>query len=194
MDDIPLNGTTCTNEVKPKFGKNIEDGDHQLAGRAFQLNAGGLFHMEHFECVCPCSTASQIHCAYNLAAFRIENLSGNGFDFLSAGPTAQNVPAQAVIVDNTDPAIIYHNKSLWFDYSDGLRDYRRSVSYTSTNGASLSYSFDGVAIWYDFVSHAIQRLTHRIGFTVVYAIFARHSRYRLMVRHRCGRLPHMVRI
>ena len=95
----------------------------------------------------PCSAPSQIHCANNLRGSRIENLSGDGFDIPNAGPTAQNVPAQAVIVDNTDPAIIYHNKSLWFDYSDTVRDYRNSLSLTRTKGASLSYSFDGDAIW-----------------------------------------------
>ena len=153
--NIQLNSTTCINGITPEYGKNMEGGDHQLAGHV-RATGFGIFSMKHLECVCPCSTASQVHCANNLAASRIENLSGDGFDLLSAGPTAQNVPAQAVIVDNTDPAIIYNSKSLWLDFSDGIRDYRRSVSYTNTNGASLSYSFDGDAIWYDYGSHAIQ--------------------------------------
>jgi len=94
--------------------------------------------------------------ANNLALSRIENSSGGGFDPLSAGPTAQDVPAQAVIVDNIDPAIIYHNESQWTKYSDGVHDYGSSASSTFTPGASLSFSFDGVAIWYDWVSHAIR--------------------------------------
>ena len=153
--DIKLNSTACINGVAPEYGKNMEGGDHQLAGRVFQMS-GSLFYMNHLECACPCSTPSQVHCGNNLAASRIENLSGDGFDLRSAGPTAQNVPTQAAIVDNDDPAIIYNNKSLWIDSSDGIRDYRRSVSYTDTKGASLSYSFDGDAIWYDCGSHAIQ--------------------------------------
>ena len=156
IDDIQLNSTVCIDGVRTKYGENMEDGDHQLAGRLFQLNSWAGYYMDHLEYVYPRSTPSQVHSADNLAASRIENLSGDGFDLLSAGPTAQNVPAQAVIVDNTDPAVIYHNKSQWLDYSDGVRDYRRSVSCTRTNGASLSYSFDGDAIWYDCVSHAIQ--------------------------------------
>ena len=156
LRDTQMNDTTCIDGVTP--GLSIKDGDHQLAGRVSQLNSGGFgaFVMEDFECVCPCSTPSQVYCANNISTSRIENSSGDGFDLLSAGPTAQSVPAQAVIVDNTDPSIIYHNKSQWRDYSDGIRDYRRSVSYTNINGASLSYTFDGEAIWYDCISHTIQ--------------------------------------
>ena len=154
--DIQLNGTTCSNGVTPDDHKNMDDGDHQLVGRVSQLT-GTFFYMEYLECVCPCPTPSQVqYCADSLAASRIENSSGDAFDLLSAGPTAQNVPAQAVIVDNTDPAIIYHNPSQWLYDSDSPSDYRRSVSYTYTKGVALSYSFDGVAIWYDSLSHVIQ--------------------------------------
>ena len=93
-------------------------------------------------------------CANTIAASRIENLSGDGFDLLSAGQTAQNVPTQAVTVDNTDPAI-YRDRSQWSDFSDTAGDYGGTLSYTAGSG-SLNYSFDGVAIWYDCVSHTIQ--------------------------------------
>ena len=156
LDDIGLNGTSCIDGITPKYRQNLVVGDHQVAGRVLQMSAGERFEMVDLEWVYPCSTPSQVRCANNLGTSRIENSTGDGFDLLSAGPTAQNVPAQAVIVDNTDPAIIYHNKSQWVEYSDGIRDYRRSVSYTNIIGASLSYSFDGEAIWYDCVSHAIQ--------------------------------------
>ena len=105
----------------------------------------------------PLLHSSQGKYAHNLAASRIENSSGDDFDLLSTGPTAQNVPAQAVIVDNVDPAIIYHNETYWSNFSYGRYDYGGSVSSTSTLGASLSFSFDGVAIWYDCVSHIIHR-------------------------------------
>ena len=114
---------------------------------------------------CPCFTPSRVKYANNLAASRIENSSGDGFDLLSAGPTAQNVPAEAVIVDNIDSAITYHNQSQWNfisgDYASN--DYGESLSYTWAPGTSLSFSFDGVAIWYDCVSHTIQttNLSHR---------------------------------
>ncbi len=98
--------------------------------------------------------------ANNPASSRIENSSGDGFDLLSAGPAAQNVPAQAVIVDNIDPAITYHNPSQWLGSGAiSVGDYGGSVSYTSTLDASLSFSFDGVAIWYECVPHVIQRPT-----------------------------------
>ena len=140
-----------------------------------------------------CSTPSQVQCANNLATSRIENSSGLGFDPLNAGPTAQNVPAHALIVDNIDPAMIYHDKFQWLSRSDYV-DMYASVSYTSIPGASLSYSFDGVAIWCDCVSHVIRWPTSRIGFTVVSAITAGHSRYRLMVRQRSGRVPQVFGI
>ena len=178
---IPLNGTTYSGGVVPIYGaENMGDGDHQLMGIIPFLTNGTVF-IDHFECGCPCSTPSQVKCANNLAVSRIENASGDGFDLLSAGSTAQNVPAQAVIVDNIDPAILHHNESQWSKYSDGVLDYGRSVSFTSTPGASLSFSFDGVAIWYVWESHIIQWPTRRIGFMVISAHVVGHSRYPLMV-------------
>ena len=46
-----------------------------------------------------------------------------------------------------------------------------------------SHCVDGVVIWYDCVSHAIQLPTCHIGIMVLSAIGARHSRYRLMAQH-----------
>src|SRR5258706_11608279 len=149
-----LNDAIFTDGVMQIYrAENMEDGDHQLTG---SVSTSGEFLLDHFECDCPCPTPYQVKYANNLAASRIDNSSGDGFDLVSAGPTAQNVPAQAVIVDNIDPAVIYdHRESQWFDGSDGIGDYGRSVSSSLTPGASLSYSFDGVAIWYECVSHTI---------------------------------------
>ena len=103
----PLNGTTFSDGVALIYrAENMGDGDHQLIGIVSFLT-NGTFSMDHFECGCPCSTLSQGKYAHNLAASRIENSSGDDFDLLSTGPAAQNVPAQAVIVDNIDAAIIY---------------------------------------------------------------------------------------
>lgn len=114
---LGLNDTSFTDEVTEMYRvENMEDGDHQLLGRADRSMTNGTFSIDHFECGCPCSTLSQVQCANNLTTPRIENSSGDGFDLVSAGPNAQNVPAQAVIVDESDPSIIYHNKSQWFDY------------------------------------------------------------------------------
>ena len=76
-------------------------------------------------------------------------MSGDPFDLLSAGPAAQNVPSQAITVDDSSPDIIYHNESQWIRESDALYYYNSGMSYTNITGSSLSYSFDGVAIWYD---------------------------------------------
>ena len=147
--------TTASNFTSQHFYDRMEDGDYQLMVQLVPIN--GTFLMDHLECGCP-GLPSQIKYANNLAASRIDNTSGNGFDLLTSGPGAQNVPAQAVIVDNTDSAIIYHNQSQWLVTNGvGVGDYGGSASYTSTPGASLSFSFDGVAIWYDCVSYDIQQ-------------------------------------
>ena len=153
---IQLNGTTFSDGVAPIYRvENMGDDDHQLMGNVPFLT-NGTFLMDHFECGVPLLHSSQGKYANNIACSRIENSSGGGFDLISTGPTAQSVPAQAVIVDNLDPAIVYNTDSMWSKYSDGVLDYGRSVSSTFTPGASLNFSFDGVAIWYDCISHAIQ--------------------------------------
>lgn len=91
---------------------------------------------------------SQVSCSNNIASFRVENRSGQGFDLQWAGPNATNVPKEAIIVDNSSPDIVYSNPSQWGNV-DNVQFYRRSLSNTNTAGASLSYSFNGVAIWYD---------------------------------------------
>lgn len=96
-------------------------------------------------------TPSQGACSDSLASSRIGNQFGQGFDLLWAGPNATNVPKEAVIVDNTSPDVVYSNSSQWGN-PDNVQFYRRSLSNTNTAGASLSYSFDGVAIWYYCVS------------------------------------------
>ena len=153
---LSLNDTTFADGVKEIYRvENMDDGDHELLGRVDRPSSGS-FLLDHFECR-PCSTPFQVQCANDLAASRIETSSEDGFDPLSIGPTAQDVPAQAIIVDNIDQAIIYHNQSLWSVPSSAISvsDYGGSVSWTWTPGASLSLSFDGVAIWYDWISHAI---------------------------------------
>jgi len=81
---------------------------------------------------------------------RIENSSGAGFQLLSAGTNASNVPAQAITVDDSTQDIIIH-QSNW-SYAPTVWAYAGSQLSTSKPGNSLSYAFDGVAIWYDSVS------------------------------------------
>ena len=97
-------------------------------------------------------TLSQELCYIRISAFRVENSSGNGFDPLWAGPNATNVPKEAIIVDNSSPDIVFSTPSMWSS-ADDAQYYRRSLSYTTQAGASLSFSFDGVAIWYDCVPY-----------------------------------------
>ena len=99
----------------------------------------------------PYYNRSQGSSSDSLASSRVGNQFGQGFDLLRAGPNATNVPKEAIIVDNTSPDIVYSNPSQWGN-ADNVQYYRRSLSYTNTAGASLSYSFDGIAIWYYCVS------------------------------------------
>ena len=73
-----------------------------------------------------------------------------------------NVPDQAVVVDNTSSEIIFQNASQW-SLMSGAYALGRSLSVSTTPGASLSYSFDGVAIWYDcvFRTNAMTNLFRR---------------------------------
>ena len=91
----------------------------------------------------------------NLTTFRIENSSGRGYDLLSAGPTSPDVPAQAVTVDNTSPDIILGNASQW-ELTGDVGCYQKTRTWSRVHGASLSYSFSGVAIWYDSISNTIR--------------------------------------
>ena len=123
-------------------------------------------------------------CSNDLSTPRIENPSGDPFDLLSAGPAAQNVPSQAVTVDNSSPDIIYYNHSQWIHSINTLADYGSSASFTTFTGGSLSYSFDGAAIWYDCLFHTPQYPTCSVGTMVKLAQTSASSRCRLMVRHR----------
>ena len=101
----------------------------------------------------PYSSLSQELCFNSFAAFRVENSSGKGFDLLWAGPNATNVPKEAIAVDNSSPDIVLSNASQW-STSSGVSYYRQTTLYTAQAGASLDFSFNGVAIWYACVSYS----------------------------------------
>ena len=76
----------------------------------------------------------------------IGGLFEHDFDIQNIGPNATNVPVQAVIVEATSPDIIFHNVTQWEHVTNGGA-FKQSLAVTTTYGASLSYSFNGVAIW-----------------------------------------------
>ena len=100
----------------------------------------------------PYSNLSQGLRSNIIFASRVENSSGAGFDLLWAGPNVTNVPKEAIIVDNSSPDIVFSNDSQWFSQTTS-KCYRKTVYRTTETGASLSFSFNGVAIWYDCVSY-----------------------------------------
>ena len=78
---------------------------------------------------------------------RIENDNDKGFDLLWAGPNATNIPEEATLVESSNQDIQLTNPSEWKN-TDDLRFYRRNTLYTNSGGASLKYTFEGVAIWF----------------------------------------------
>ena len=100
----------------------------------------------------PYSTLSQELCSNRISAFRLENSSGNGFDPLWAGPNATSVPKEAIIVDDSSRDVVFSSYPKWNRYTHPLY-YEGTFSYANDPGASLNFSFDGVAIWYDCVSY-----------------------------------------
>jgi len=152
--DVPLNSTNTDNKPSLIYSSDsMVDGDHQLYGEIVSLQVNGSLAVDYFECVAPLTPWKWS--TDNSSASRIENLSGGGFSLLSAGRNATNVPKEAVIVDDTRPEIKFHNASQWF-HEQYVASYARTRSHSNTTGVSLSYSFDGVAIWYDRASYITQ--------------------------------------
>ena len=78
---------------------------------------------------------------------RITNDNNKGFDLSWAGPNATNIPKEAILVESSNQDIQLSNPSQWANTND-LRFYRRNTWYTNSHGASLKYTFEGVAIWF----------------------------------------------
>jgi len=145
-----LNGTGPVDE-KPSLvfsANSMADGDHQLYVNIELLGVNGRIAVHYFMCVAPPITfypnISELKVSLLLS---IENLSGQGFDVLNMGSNATNVPAHTIIVDDTSPEITYHSENTWDHLDDDPSSFKRTITTTVREGASLSYSFDGVAIW-----------------------------------------------
>ena len=147
---VLLNGTNFDNGPTLVWSNDtLGDDDHRLSVYIYSLQQNGSVAVDYFEYVV---TLSQELCLNRISTFRVENSSGNGFDPLWAGPNATNIPKEAIIVDNTSPDVVYSHAWAWMN-SDSARYYRSSLSYAMDVDGSLIFSFDGVAIWYDFVSY-----------------------------------------
>jgi len=71
--------------------------------------------------------------------------AGTGIDPVLAGINATEVPKEAKVVNNVE-ANLQYDTSLWKDRR-ATRFYSPSSLVTVTRGASLTYTFEGVAIW-----------------------------------------------
>jgi hypothetical protein len=63
----------------------------------------------------------------------------------SIGTNATDVPVEAKVIDNTDPAVIYSPG--WFNVQ-GVEYYNQSASATTTSGSLFTFAFEGTGIWY----------------------------------------------
>ena len=84
---------------------------------------------------------------YLYGPLRLDNRFGTGFDPIWTGTNVTNVPKEAIIVDDRDTNIRLSNTSLWGVTTSNAQYYADSLLYTTAHGASLSYTFEGVAIW-----------------------------------------------
>jgi hypothetical protein len=80
------------------------------------------------------------------ALHRLEVRAGTGIEPMWAGTNATNVPKEAIVVDNADANIRLSDISLW-DTEQQTRFYSPSSLVATKRGASLNYTFEGVAIW-----------------------------------------------
>ena len=78
---------------------------------------------------------------------RLENRFGTGFDPIWTGTNVTNIPKEAIIVDSTDTNIRLSDTSQWGSTMSTTQFYAGSLLWTTKKGASLSYTFEGVAIW-----------------------------------------------
>ena len=62
------------------------------------------------------------------------------------------MPKEAIIVDNSSPDVVYSIPPTW-GAEDNIQYYGGNMVDTNQPGASLRFSFDGVAIWCDCVSY-----------------------------------------
>ncbi|KAF8599936.1 hypothetical protein BDV93DRAFT_559922 [Ceratobasidium sp. AG-I] len=78
---------------------------------------------------------------------RIE--STHGFVPEKSGPAASNVPAGALIVDDTDPSVSYSSNWTIPDSNLGRGAYYRNTLHATQHpGSTATFKFKGTAVWY----------------------------------------------
>ena len=77
---------------------------------------------------------------------RVESRAGTSTNPKLAGTNATAVPKEAAVIDNTDTNIELSDTSLW-DRRRSTRYYSPRLLVATKRGASLTYTFEGVAIW-----------------------------------------------
>lgn len=77
---------------------------------------------------------------------RLENTAGTGFDPSNWGANATSIPREAVVVDDSDRSITYSPPFQWAP-EIGPQYYANQTTGTDQNGTSVTFTFEGVAVW-----------------------------------------------
>ena len=77
---------------------------------------------------------------------RLENAASTGFDPRDSGANATNIPQEAVVVEDTDSSIQYSPLYQWNVIHD-VQYHGPNLTGTNQNGTSLTFTFEGVAVW-----------------------------------------------
>ena len=77
---------------------------------------------------------------------RLENSVGTGFQPRDTGANAANVPQEAVVVKDTDSSVQYSPSYQWNTIHD-VEYHGPSLTTTTQNGTSITFTFEAVAVW-----------------------------------------------
>ena len=78
---------------------------------------------------------------------RLENSAGTGFKPQNSDADATDVPQEAVVVEDTDSSIQYLPSHQYWNTSHNVEDHAFSLTGTNQSGTSLTFTFEGVAVW-----------------------------------------------
>ena len=77
---------------------------------------------------------------------RLENSAGTGFIPRGSCAVAANIPQEAAVVEDTDSSVQYSPAYQWSTIHD-VQYHGPSLTGTNQNGTSVTFTFEGVAVW-----------------------------------------------
>ena len=96
--------------------------------------------------LCRVSAWDSRGCSLTYSGLRLENTAGTGFDPSFCGTNATSIPQKAVVVEDNDSSIQYSPSFQWAPEL-GPQYHADRTSGTTQNGTSVTFTFEGVAVW-----------------------------------------------